>query len=199
LNCGPECGGGQASVTPLDMNSNVPGTPIPLSNGTVTGGATIALLNGTTLYVAGTPPGLACDSGTQAQTCGALTTVDVGTMTVSNTSTIKISDGFHNRMELAANGQLFLGARACTNINIPPSTGSEGEVRGCLSIFDTASSHVHVPPVNGDVTGLRPIRTRNVVYVVQDGELKIYDTMTDELQSKQVDILGQAVDVKVVD
>jgi hypothetical protein len=38
-----------------------------------------------------------------------------------------------------------------------------------------------------------------VVYVVQAGELKIYDTTTDKLQSKQVDILGQAMDVKVVD
>jgi len=199
LNCGPECGGSQASVTPLDLNSNTPGTPVPLSSGTVTGGATIGLLNGTTLYVAGSPPGLACDSGTQAQSCGAVSTVDVGSMTVSNTSTIKIADGYHNRMELGANGQLFIGARACTNINLPPSNGSAGEVRGCLSVFDTTNSNVHIAPVNGDVTGLQPIPKRNVVYVVQAGELQIYDTTTDELQSKQVDILGQAIDVKVVD
>jgi hypothetical protein len=197
LNCGPECGGTQASITPLDMNSNSPGTPLPLNNGPVTGGATIGLLNGTTLYVAGSPPGLACDSGTQAQSCGTVSTVDVSSMTVSNT--IKLSDGYHNRMELGADGQLFIGASACTNINIPASSGSAGEVRGCLSIFDTAKSTVHFPAVNGDVTGLQPIPKRNVVYVVQDGELHIYDTTTDELQSKQVDILGQAIDVKVVD
>jgi len=197
LNCGPECGGSQASVTPLDMNTSVPGTPLPLSNGTVTGGATIGLLNGTTLYVAGSPPGLACDSGTQAQSCGSVSVVDVGSMTVLNTS--KIADGFHNRMELGANGRLFIGARACTNVNIPASGSSDGEVRGCLSIFDTKNSNVHVAPVNGDVTGLQPIPKRNVVYVVQAGELEIYDTTTDELQSKQVDILGQAIDVKVVD
>jgi hypothetical protein len=199
LNCGPECGGSQASITPLDMNSGTPGTPLPLSNGTVTGGATFGLLSNTILYVAGSPPGLACDSGTQAQSCGALTAVDLGTMSVSNASTIKISDGYHNRMELGANGQLFVGARACTNINIPASNGSVGEVRGCLSIFDTTNSNAHVAPVNGDVTGLQPIPMRNVVYVVQAGELQIYDTTTDTLQSRQVDILGQAIDVKVVD
>jgi hypothetical protein len=38
-----------------------------------------------------------------------------------------------------------------------------------------------------------------VVYVVQQGELRIYDTTTDKLQSVQIDILGQAVDVKLVD
>src|SRR5262249_9794466 len=120
-----------------------------------------------------------------------------GSMTVSNIR--KIADGYHNRLELGANGQLFIGARACTNINIPASNDSSGEVRGCLSIFDTTHSAVHVAPVNGDVTGLQPIAKRNVVYVVQAGELQIYDTMTDKLQSKQVDILGQAIDVKVVD
>ena len=73
------------------------------------------------------------------------------------------------------------------------------EVRGCLSIFDTKTSDVHLPPVNGDVTSLQPIPMRNVVYVVQAGELQIYDTTTDTLQSRQVDILGQAIDVKVVD
>jgi len=39
----------------------------------------------------------------------------------------------------------------------------------------------------------------NVVYVIQNGELGIYDTTTDKLQTTQVDIIGQAVDVKEVD
>jgi hypothetical protein len=56
-----------------------------------------------------------------------------------------------------------------------------------------------IPPATGDVTGIQPIATRSVVYVVQDGELQIYDTSTDKLQSTQVDIRGQAQDVKLVD
>ena len=54
-------------------------------------------------------------------------------------------------------------------------------------------------PDLGDVTGIQPITRRNVVYVVQKGNLSIYDTTTDDLQKTQVDIIGQAVDVKQVD
>ncbi len=53
-----------------------------------------------------------------------------------------------------------------------------------------------IPPAIGDVTGIQPITNRTVVYVVQNGKLQIYDTTTDKLQSTQVDIIGQAVDVK---
>jgi hypothetical protein len=118
-------------------------------------------------------------------------------MTVIATATI--TDGYHDRMEMGANGQLFIGARTCTNINAPSSGSTPGEVRGCLSIFNTGKSTVVVPAILGDVTGIQPISHRNVVYVVQSGELSIFDTSTDKLQATQVDIIGQAVDVKLVD
>ena len=191
LNCGAECGGGAASVTVLDLNTNTPGTNIPVD------GATIGLLSGSTLYVAGTPPGTACGSGTAATTCGMVDIVDLGSMTVTGSSVI--TDGHHDRMEMASNGQIFIGARTCTNINIPASGSNPSEVRGCLSIFNTSDSSVVVPPDSGDVTGLQSITNRNAVYVVQQGELRIYDTTTDKLQTQQVDILGQAIDVKLVD
>ena len=191
LNCGPECGGVAASVTVFDLNTNTPGTSIPVN------AATIGLLSGSTLFVAGTPPGTACGSGTAATTCGILNVIDLNSMTVTGSAVI--TDGFHHRMELGSNGKLFVGARTCTNINIPASGSNPGEVRGCLSIFKTSSSNVVFPPDNGDVTGLQPITNRNVVYVIQQGELRIYDTTTDQLQAKQIDILGQAIDVKLVD
>ena len=191
LNCGPECGGVASSVTVLDLNTNTPGTNIPVD------AATIGLLSGSTLYVAGTPPNTACGSGTAATTCGMVDIVDLSSMTV--TTSAVITDGFHDRMELGSNGQIFIGARTCTNINTPASGSNPGEVRGCLSIFSTSNSSVVVPPNNGDVTGLQPITNRNVVYVVQKGELRIYDTTTDKLQTQQVDILGQAIDVELVD
>ena len=80
-----------------------------------------------------------------------------------------------------------------------PSGGNAGEIRGCLSMLNTSNSNVVVAPVNGDVTGIAPITNRNVVYVAQAGELEIFDTTTDALQSKQIDIIGQAIDVKLVD
>jgi len=114
-----------------------------------------------------------------------LSVIDTASMTVSNQSPIFITDGYHNRMEMGANGQLFIGARTCST--------------GCLSIFDTNQSKVNFSSDTGDVTGIQPITTRNVVYVCENDELRIYDTTTDKLQANQIDIIGQAVDVKLVD
>jgi hypothetical protein len=192
LNCGPECGGTTAGVTLLDVNSNVPGPTIPLD------AATVGLLSGNTLYVAGTKPGANTCAGsstpTLATTCGEVSVVDLVSMTVKATAII--TDGNHNHIELASNNQLFIGARTCTNINVAGNSGSE--VRGCLSIFDTGKLTVVVPPAVGDVTGIQPISRRNAVYVVQNGVLDIYDSTTDQLQKTQVDITGQPVDVKQV-
>ncbi len=190
FDCGPECNGIAAGITVIDMNTNTVVTTVPVE------GVTAGLLSGNTLYLAGTPsgPGNTCTGTMTAATiCGRLDVVDVGSMTVTGSAII--TDGYHTRMAMGANGQLFVGAKNCTNINNPPP----GEVRGCLSIFNTANSNIVIPPATGDVTGLEPITNRSVVYVVQDGELTIYDTTTDQLQQKQVDIIGQAMDVKLVD
>ena len=187
FNCGLECGGtSNASITPLNMSTLTLGTPIPLVSGGLIGGATTGLLSGSTLYVAGTPPNTPCGPGTAALTCGVLSVVDVGSSTV--TSAQLIPDGYHNRMQMGANSQLFVGSHGCSNVT-----------SGCLAIFDTVSSKVTIPPQNGDVTGIEPIPNRNVVYVCQGGGLQIYDTTTDALQTTQVIIVGQAIDVKVVD
>jgi len=57
------------------------------------------------------------------------------------------------------------------------------------------------PQDNGDVTGIEPIPNRNVVYVCEGGRLRIYDTTTDQLEklANGPVIVGQAIDVKVVD
>jgi hypothetical protein len=193
LNCGPECGGTTASVTLIDVNSNLVGPTIPVD------AATVGLLTGNTLYVAGTKPGAntCAGSSTLATTCGEVSVVNLASMTVSATATI--TDGYHDKMEMAANNQLFIGAHTCTNINVAGGGSNPGEVRGCLSIFDTGKSAVVIPPQRGDVTGIQPIKGRIVAYVAQNGALSIYDTSTDKLQKTQVDIVGQAVDVKEVD
>ena len=195
LNCGPECGGTAASVTLLDLNSNLVGPTIPVD------AATSGLLSANTLYVAGTRPGVNTCAGsatpTLATTCGEISVVNLNSNTVSATATI--TDGYHNRMEMGSNNQLFIGARTCTNINAAGTGSSPGEVRGCLSIFDTVKSTTVIPARIGDVSGIQPISRRNVVYVAINGNVSIFDTTTDQLQATQVDIIGQAVDVKQVD
>jgi hypothetical protein len=196
MNCGAQCGGKAAGVSVLTIGASSASSTTPVS------AATYALLNNSKLYVAGTPPGSNTCAGTPtaATTCGRLSVIDTASMTV--TSSAVIADGYHDRMQLSQNGQLYIGSHSCTNINV-----SGGEVRGCLSVFNTNSPSVVIPPNNGDVTGLQQITSRDVVYVVQNGGLGIYDTDTNQLQvtpgnsqndNGQVDIVGQLYDVKLV-
>jgi hypothetical protein len=203
VNCGAECGGSQASVQKLDLTNTTcppfgvcPPSPVPV--------ATVAVVAGTTMYLAGTPvpnpDPLPCTGQTTAATsCGLLTIFDLNSMSVVNPAPIIITDGHHNRMALGANGQLFVGAKTCTEIIPPIPQPPDVEVRGCLSIYNTQTGAVVIPPANGDVTGIEPIPNRTVVYLAQGGELQIYDTTTDKLQTTQIDISGEVIDVKTVD
>ena len=207
MNCGQECGGTGAgacmtfisctTVSVLDMTQ----TPPAVTGSVPVPAATIGLLQGNSLFVAGTPF-LAADNTcagvtTTAPSCGRLTAIDLGSVTAG--TPVAITDGYHNKMELGANARLFVGSRNCFNVN------SGSEVRGCLSIVNTSSgvsaSGVIAPPDNGDVTGIAPIPDRTVVYVCEGGKLRIYDTTTDKLEQLTIapSISGQAIDAKVVD
>jgi hypothetical protein len=213
LNCGAQCVGGiQASVQVLNLSATPPtaGALVPVN------GATIGFLDpsGSTLYVAGkgTPTGPLCNSiasaaPTAATYCGTLDLVDLTTMQDpyynSPTTEIAITNGYHDRIDMSRNGQLFVGSYGCTtvgNVNNP-----QGEVRGCLSIFNTTNGKVVIPPDNGDVTGLQSFTTRYVEYVVEGGNLRVYDTTKDSLlldsiiSTGTITIAGQIVDVKAID
>jgi hypothetical protein len=207
LNCGFECGGtlpsgapAPASVAVFDLGS------LSITQTVTVDAATMALLSGSTLYVAGTPPTApanACTGQTTAATiCGRLDIVDLSSMQV--TSSAAITDGYHDRMDLTTNGRLFVGSRNCTNIgNVNNPTG--GEIRGCLSIYKIADGSVIIPPDNGDVTGLQGFTTRNVEYVAEGGQLRVYDTTKDVLLINDfvpqgtIDIVGFVGDVKAID
>jgi hypothetical protein len=168
LNCGPECGGSTAGVTVLHMNDNTTGATAGLA------GATVGMLFGGNLYVAGSGNG-------------------VGTLQVVNTASlvasppVNISNGYHDRMELGSNNKLFVGAHGCS-------------IHGCLTIFDIGAKTAVVDTPSGDVTGIAPIAGRNIVYVVEGGELRIFDTKTSAPSTTQfIDIVGHAMDVKEVD
>jgi hypothetical protein len=197
LNCGPQCGGTAAGVSVADVGASAATSTTPVS------AATFGLVSGSTLYVAGTAPGTNTCAGsvTAAPSCGRLTAINTAAMTVTGSAII--TDGYHGRMQMSQNGQLFIGSYRCTNINIVG-----GEVRGCLSIFNTNTGGVVIPPSNGNVTGLQQITGRNTVYVIQNAELGIYDTTTNKLQvtpangnnnDGQIDVVGQPFDLKLVD
>ena len=216
MNCGPQCGGtgvgpcltftSCTSVAILDMTQNPPA----LVNSVNVPAATIGLLKGNSLFVAGTPkltPDNDCSGvtpATAATTCGRLSVINTASLSATS---VAITDGYHDRIQMSFNNQLFVGSRNCTNINQPIIPGNGGkEIRGCLTIANAssgsiASSAIIVPPDQGDVTGVEAITNRNVVYVCEGGRLRIYDTTTDKLETKpqQPNVIGQAVDVKQVD
>lgn len=210
LNCGAQCGGTGVgpcagftlctSISVLDLSQSPP----KIANTIAVPAATTGLLQGSTLYVAGTPA-LAADNScsgvtpaTAATICGRLTAINLQTLT---TTSIAITDGYHTHMAMSVNNQLFIGSRNCSNIQV---TG--GEIRGCLTIVNLssgslASSAVIVPPDTGDVTGMQAVPNRDVVYVCQGGKFRVYDTTTNKIQINQFppDVIGQAVDVKMAD
>ena len=214
LNCGAQCAGTQASVQILDFTTSPPsaGALVPVN------GATVGFLAGSTLYVAGkgTPTGPLCTSitnaaPTQAQYCGTLDLVDLTTLQDpyfnNPAAEIAITDGYHDRIDMSSDGQLFIGSYGCTtvgNVNNPQG----GEVRGCLSIFDTTkagNTAAIIPPDNGDVTGFQSFTSRHAEYVAEGGNLRVYDTTKDILlvdsfiSTGTVTITGKVVDVKAID
>jgi hypothetical protein len=188
FDCGAECGGAHAGISTFTPGASSPSAPLPVS------GATYGILSAGTLYVAGTPPATVCGSGTAAPKCGTLTLIDTNSMAVTG-GPVLITDGYHNRMQVSGNGQLFVGARSCSNVN------SATEIRGCLTIYNTGTGAVVIPPAIGDATGIQPIAGRNVVYVCQGGTFEIFDTTTDAflVQAAATVIVGQSFDVKLVD
>ena len=173
LNCGPECGGTTASVTELTI-SNGTTRNVPVS------AASIGLLDGTTLYVAGSPNGAG----------GTFQVIDTTAMTAGAAKTI--SGGFHSVI-MSTGGKIWVGAQNC------------GANAGCLSIYNTTDQSVTVdnPAANGtakvNVTGMTPINGRTVAYIVEGGELRVYDTGTGlEVTPLALDIVGRAYGVAAI-
>ncbi len=196
LNCGPECGGAASSVVPVNLTN--PSSPSVGAQIAVPA-ATKGVIFGQNLYVAGTPTSSAGNScsgaNTAASVCGRLTVIDTGALQVANASPIVITDGSHSRMAVTSDNQVFVGAQHCSEVS------TQNEQRGCLSIYNPALNKVVVGTDHGDVTGIAPVTGRNQVYVIENGELRIWSTTTDSLlpNNKQIDISGQAEDVVLVD
>lgn len=174
LNCGPECASmaGPPSVSQFNVSTRTITANVPV------GGATVGLLDGTTLWVAGNP-------GPN----GSVDAVNISNMTRITANSISIGDGLHTKMQLATNKKLYIGALTCSNITT-----------GCLSVVDaTAMAASPALPPNGPITGMLAIPNRNTMYVVQNGYLAIYDTTTNMLQSTQLVFTGQLYDVVQVD
>jgi hypothetical protein len=206
LSCGAECGGaangagvmevdfGSTTFNPRPVVQPVVLTPVagPTAPGAITG-ATVGLLSGSTLFVAGTPAG---------SSTGTLQSVDAGSLAVTNDGSIP--NGLHQVMAMTSNNRLYVGARDCTVTPVPPA--GSNMVFGCLAVFDTSAHTITIPPESSfrqdfNVTGLQPISNRSVIYVIEGGELDIFDITTNlpSTSITQLDIIGNAIGIVQID
>jgi hypothetical protein len=186
LNCGWECGDpspGQASVVQFNLPNKTIQATVPV------GGASVGLMSGTTLYVAGT-------SFTAGPT---FDSVNVSNMTRNTANSVAINPGLHTTMALSMNNKLYIGAVTCSSSTV-----------GCLSAVNVTTNTASTPtPPNcqifggttctGPITGMLAISGRNVIYVIDGGYQIIYDTTSDTLQQTQVIFNGALYSLVQVD
>ncbi|MGO9939783.1 MAG: hypothetical protein ACLPH3_19110 [Terracidiphilus sp.] len=201
LNCGPECGGSGASVSlmpvaPMIFPTGQQSGTLPVT-GTITtipvpGGASNALVTGSTMYVAGQqllPDGLFT---------GNLTVLNL-TNNTAGTST-SISDGAPgavSRMLLGDDNTLWIGMTKCNN----GERFNTGQPYGCLTMYNTSTNSVTLlEPYLGDATGIANVEGYHKVYVVEGGQVYIFTT-TDgsSINNQYVTVTGTAWDVAFMD
>ena len=199
LSCGPECGGTSSSIETISIttsslnNGSLGPAGINLqANATypIPGGATNAIGNGTTLYVAGQsvqPDGYLA---------GNLTVFSFTTNQILGT--YSIADGTHNKMLFADDDTLFIGSVQCQSgerYHLDPSSSS-----GCLTLFNTGTNAVSFDTYKGDLTGIADVEGLHKIYVAEGGQVYIYRT-TDfaELDNSNVTVVGTAADVAYMD
>lgn len=202
LNCGPECGGTTASVTSIPLtesalNTGVTGASgialVAQSNIAIPGGATNAVFNGNTMYLA----------GQQLQSDGLF----AGNLSVLNTETgaisgtYSISDGTHTRMVFADNNTLWVGSSQCQfGERYKQVQAGSGAPYGCLTMFNTSTNSVLLDSYKGDATGVAAVTGLNKVYTAEGGQIYIYNTADgSERDNSNVTVAGTAADVAYLD
>jgi len=210
LNCGPECGGTASSISTLPVapmiflvgrgSGTLPKTAaLAASTLPIPGGASNALVDSSTMYVAGQKP-----QNVSGQTLfgGNLTVVNLSTYTAG--SAISISDGIPggpSRMLEADNNTLWIAMTKCNNGVRANNPAAYPSGYGCLTMFNTSSGTVTMlEPYLGDATGIAAVTGLNKIYTVEGGQVYIYTT-TDgiALDNQFVTVTGTAYDVAYMD
>jgi hypothetical protein len=200
LNCGPECGGQQASVSFLPVAGIIiqSGAPVPPgapTNVTATvpipGGTTNAIANGSLLYLAGQqlqPDGFFA---------GFLSILDTSAQKV--TGAYSIADGTHLKMLFGDDNTLWIGSQLCTQ-GERYHQGATTEL-GCLTMFNTSTNSVTmIDSYKGDATGIAAVLSLHKVYTAEGGQVYIYNTVDgSSLDNSQVTVVGTAYDVAYMD
>jgi hypothetical protein len=203
LNCGPECGGVASSVSTLPVaplifligqQSGTLPTPSALAGSRIpiSGGASNALVDSTTLYVVGQ----ALSGGYWG---GNLTVVNLSTRAIS-VPAVSISDGTPgamSRMLLADDNTLWIGMTQCTN----GARAANSLPYGCLTMYNTSTNKVTLlEPYIGDATGIAAVTGLHKIYTAEGGQVYIYSTVDGTaIDNQYVTVTGTAYDVAYMD
>lgn len=203
LDCGRECGGTTAGITVIpitasSLNTNTSGAKgialVAQSNIAIPGGATDAIFNGNTLYLA----------GQQLQADGLFE----GFLSILNTQTgqvtgaYPISDGTHTKMVFGDENTLWIGSTQCLEgETYKKAQASNGTIAyGCLTSFNTSTNAVTLDAYKGDATGIAAVLGLDKVYTAEGGQVYIYNTADmSERDNSNVTVSGTAVDVAYMD
>lgn len=203
LNCGPECGGTTSSITTIPIGASAlnPGSVgasgIALHGETsiaIPSGASNAVFNGNTLYIA----------GQQYQPSSGLF---AGFLTILNTpansiaGTYSISDGLHTRMIFADDNTLWIGSSRCNQgPRYRQSQNGGSQDYGCITMFNTASNTATLSSYKGDGTGIAAVTGLHKVYTTEGGQVYIYNTANmAALDNSNVTLAGTAIDAAYMD
>ncbi len=188
LNCGPECGGTQASVSALSVSqltyNNIPTSttyPNPMASLNVAnpipipGGVTDAVSDGTNLYLSGQSLYRPSASGALGSTpaadglfTGFLTVMPLATNVPGNP--VSISDGTHTRMLLADDNTLWIGSSNCA-VGERAHTGQNVNCLTLISLGTTTPTATVLPAVT-------PGGSATVPYPNTNGNLYYYGDLT---------------------
>ncbi len=208
LNCGPECHGTTASVTALPVapmiylvgqqSGKLP-TSLAGSTLAIPGGASNALVAGSTFYVVGSKLKRCKDRDCLPET-SRLSTCPRFRTRVRRGPPVSISDGAPgavSRMLLGDDNTLWIGMTKCIN-GVRAATG---QPYGCLTMYNTSTNTVTLlESYLGDLTGIASVDGLHKIYVAQGGQVYIYST-TDgaAIDNQYVTVTGTAYDVAYMD
>jgi len=212
LNCGPECGGSNASVSLLPVSPMIfligqRSGELPAAGSITTistpGGATNALVDSSTLYVVGQ------EQMPDGYWGGHLTAVNLqNNALVPSTGTVpnpvSISDGepgASSRMIMADDNTLWIGMSKCINGERYNNPGVYTSGYGCLTMVNTTNNTVTMlEPYIGDDTGIAAITSLHKIYAVEGGQVYIYSTVDGtSINNEYVTVTGTAYDVAYMD
>jgi len=217
LNCGPECGGNASSVSllpvapiiyligqqsgllPCNASPCANTHTIPITNIRVSGGASNALVDSSTMYVVGQK---LMHDGFWG---GYLTVVNLLANTVAPSTSsapnpVSISDGTPgamSRMLEADDNTLWIGMTQCTN----GERANNSLPYGCLTMYNTSTNKVTLlEPYIGDATGIAAVTGLHKIYTAEGGQVYIYSTVDGtEIDNQYVTVTGTAMDVAYMD